>query len=487
MYISLLLAPTPASTMKIKIPQVQERLQLNFRELGQAIFHKGSSSKSQRQDEETVGATSNDDTTFPLEKKLYIRGMDSMEICNLLGSIVNLKKSRSEVDLLEQSSKRVEHNNEVIDDALDQLTRDLLSEYCSRVKDQVRKWLAKSSCWGQPEKVFFTAENRLATNHPQDVMYIIQMQMSVAREHLPPKYRPTVMILMLKEIKKVLNRLAAAILSTEHDPHTIQILGAIISDCTCMHEQLDHISSEDYLCGSDIALSHKLKREMDNLLQKYLSVAVYSSDKLAGAIMRDVKSIVRKIHTRAWIQGNQTEVILSTLRDYFQDIKLWIPPFFFAKFIRQCLENLRHMYLKSFFSKRHYLQARRVNALTASALLQRDRLNIIQFFSLEYVEELKQTGLRTIDDIHHRFEILRAMSNVLKADNARDVLDDIKLIVDDLGLRHGKRAIVILAKKNGNRKNKLNQWKCAVHCSLGNTVPNFHGDEKTYQNIFQRR
>jgi hypothetical protein len=313
------------------------------------------------------------------------------------------------------------------------------------------------------------------------------MQMSVAREHLPPKYRPTVMILMLKEIKKVLNRLAAAILSTKHDPHTIQILGAIISDCTCMHEQLDHISSEDYLCGSDIALSHKLKREMDNLLQKYLSVAVYSSDKLAGAIMRDVKSIVRKIHTRAWIQGNQTEVILSTLRDYFQDIKLWIPPFFFAKFIRQCLENLRHMYLKSFFSKRHYLQARRVNALTASALLQRDRLNIIQFFSLEYVEELKQTGLRTIDDIHHRFEILRAMSNVLKADNARDVLDDIKLIVDDLGLRHGKRAIVILAKKNGNRKNKLNQWKCAVHCSLGNTVPNFHGDEKTYQNIFQRR
>jgi hypothetical protein len=473
--------------MKIKIPPVQERLQLNFRRLGHVIFHNGSSRKSLRQDEETVGATSNDDANFPLEKKLYIRGMDSIEICNLLRSIVNLKKSRSEVDLLEQSSKRVEHN-EVIDDALDQLTRDLLSEYCSRVKHQVGKWLAKSSCWGQPEKVFFTAENRLATNHPEDVMYIIQMQMSVAREHLPPKYRPTVMILMLKEIKKVLNRLAAAILRTEHNPHTIQILCAIISDCTCMHEQLDHISSEDFLCGSDIALSHKLKREMDHVLQKYLSVAVYSSDKLAGAIMRDVKSIVRKIHTRAWIQGNQTEVILSTLRDYFQDIKLWIPPFFFAKFIRQCLENLRHMYLRSFFSKRNYLQARRVNALTASALLQRDRLNITQFFSSEYMDELKQTGLRTIDDVHQRFEILRAMSNVLKAgSNAHDVLDDIKLIVDDLGLRHGKRAIVILAKKNGNRKNALNQWKCAVHCSLGNTVPDFHGDEKTYQNIFQRR
>lgn len=146
------------------------------------------------------------------------------------------------------------------------------------------------------------------------------------------------------------------------------------------------------------------------------------------------------------------------------------------------------MYLRSFFSKRNYLQARRVNALTASALLQRDRLNITQFFSSEYVDELKQTGLRTIDDIHQRFEILRAMSNVLKAgSNAHDVLDDIKLIVDDLGLRHGKRAIVILAKKNGNRKNALNQWKCAVHCSLGNTVPDFHGDEKTYQNIFRRR
>lgn len=476
--------------MKVKMPQVQERLKSNFRQLGRVVLHKGSFnkfSKKQRQDEETVGASSNDDAVFPFEKNLYIKGMESMEICNLLRSMVNLKKSNGDVAVLEPSSSKVERN-EVINDALDHLTRDLLSEYCSRVKRQVRKWLAKSSCWGQPEKVFFTAENRLATNHPEDIMYIIQMQMSVAREHLPSKHRPTVMIVILKEIRKVLNRFSTAILSLDHDPHIIQILCAIISDCTCMHEQLDYIASEDFLCGSNVAVSRKLKREMDSVLQQYLCVAVNASDKLARAIMWDVKPIVRMIHTRAWIQGNQTEIILSTLRDYFQDIKIWIPPFFVAKFIRQCLENLRYMYLKSFFSKRNYFQARRVNARTASALLQRDRLNIIQFFSSEYMDELKQTGLRTIEDINHRFEILSAMSNVLKAENARDVLDDIRLIIDDLGLLHGRRAIVILARKKGNRKSELHQWKCAAHHSFGDTAPDFHGDGKThYQTIFYRR
>jgi hypothetical protein len=227
---------------------------------------------------------------------------------------------------------------------------------------------------------------------------------------------------------------------------------------------------------------------MDSVLQQYLCVAVNASDKLARAIMWDVKPIVRMIHTRAWIEGNQTEIILSTLRDYFQDIKKWIPPFFVAKFIRQCLENLRQTYLKSFFSKRNYFQARRVNARTASALLQRDRLNITYFFSSEYMEELKQTGLRTMDDINHRFEILGAMSNVLKAESPRDVLDDIRLIIDDLGLLHGRRAIVILVRKKGNRKNELHKWMCAVHHSFGDTAPDFYGDGKThYQTIFYRR
>jgi hypothetical protein len=39
----------------------------------------------------------------------------------------------------------------------------------------------------------------------------------------------------------------------------------------------------------------------------------------------------------------------------------------------------------------------------------------------KYIDELKQTELRTIGYTHQRFEILRSMSNILKAGLALDV------------------------------------------------------------------
>lgn len=478
--------------MKINIVQARKKLQSSLRRRCQIVVHKEFASKHPRKDEKTIGATSEDGTTFSLEKRNYIRGMDTMEICQLLDSIVNQKDTRN-LSKVEQSSNSCQNRKEseheaVIDDAFDQLTRDLLSEYCSRVRRQVREWLDKSSSWGHPEQVFVADNCRLATNHPEDIMYVIQMQMSVAREVLPPIHCHKVMILILKEVENLLNRFATQILrpSSEHDMFGIELMCAIISDCTCMYEQLDRIATGDFLCGSEAYLPSKLKKKMDKVLLNYVSLAVSICDKLARTIMRDMKPILKNIHTRSWIHGNQTEVIISTLRDYFQDIKIWIPPFFFAKFVRKCLETLRQMYVRSFFAKK-YMTARRVNARTTSALLQRDQVNITHFFSTECLGELRQTGLNNEEDIKHRFEILSAMSKILNEGKSCVVLNEIKVLIDELGIRHGKKAIILLAKKTGARRYELNIWKYAVYQSLGTSFHEFHSEVKTRHNMFIRR
>ena len=61
---------------------------------------------------------------------------------------------------------------------------------------------------------------------------------------------------------------------------------------------------------------------------------------------------------------------------------------------------LFEMYLESFFTIKG-----RLDKKTTAALLERDRLNLVQFFSNEYFEEMKQTGLAGEQGAEDRFEI----------------------------------------------------------------------------------
>ena len=444
--------------------------ELTNRRKGKITFESSPHSERQRfvrkvshGDDETVGTTLTDEgATFSIQKKLYIRDMDTKDLCSFLKLVANLKQSRK-ID--KRQHLQTMTGDGVLVDAFGQLTRDLLAEYCARTRQQVREWLRKSSSSLEHcEEVLSTANHNLATNGPEDIMYILQIQMSVARELLPSVYCSKVMVTILEEIHKMQekNRLFLS-KTTPGAEGSIEIeqICAFISDCTCMYEQLDNLACKDYLCGT-APVTRKLKGQMDKVLLEYVSLAIYASGILAQTIFFDLKPILSKIHTSHWEHGDQIRTVLCTLRDYFQDIKLWIPDYFFAKFIRKCLETLRHMYLKSFFSK-GYLKARTVNAITAAALLERDRLNLLQFFSQECFE-LRQTGLT---DVGSRLEILRAMSKVLSAIEPSDVSTEINVILKELGYRNGKNAIIFLAKKSGNRRQKLHKWKIAVSDNCG--------------------
>lgn len=290
----------------IKNKMVKERTN---RRKGQITF--GSSPHSERErfvrklshgDDETVGTTLIDEdcATFSIQKKLYIRVMDTKDLCSLLKLVANLEQSRK-IDKCQHLQRMP--GDGVLVNAFGQLTRDLLAEYCARTRHQVREWLRKSSSSLEHcEEVLSTANLNLATNGPEDIMYILQMQMSVARELLPSVHCSKVMITILEEIHKMQEK--NRLFLTKPTPGVegsieIDQMCAFISDCTCMYEQLDNLACKDYLCGT-APVTRKLRKKMDKVLLEYVSLAIYASGILAQTIFFDLKPILSKIHTSHW-------------------------------------------------------------------------------------------------------------------------------------------------------------------------------------------
>jgi hypothetical protein len=372
-----------------------------------------------------------------IQSDLAQRNEDSIKVGDLLHFISQLCRENVK-GRPDKPSRQLGIPNSSIHDELSSLTDHLFLEYCSRVRYQVREWLLKSS-WERRGVLSPKNNFHLATHDPEDIIYCINMQMSVARDHLPPFLCIDVLIVILDEVEQMQQRIRKYLNSSDENTLLIESVCTIVNDCASLYEQFDDLNLTRDLLGGAILPSYKLKKKKDQITVEYINLAVYATDALAQTIIMDLKPILAKFHSSAWGFTDQMDTILSTFRDYFQDLSLWIPSFFYSKCIRHCLEHTLELYVESFFANKTYLDVK-----TKAALLERDRLNLLDFFGSEYSQEMKQAGFAGVHDVEERFEILQVMQSIIHAGSPSDVPREINVILTEFGNHDGKAAILYL-------------------------------------------
>lgn len=394
-----------------------------------------------------------------IQRELYSRDPESITAGDLLDYITKLQQCRKNSGRPDRASRNLTMSTqETVHNGFSGLIEALFSEYCTRVRYQVREWLLKSCRECRSE---ISPRSDLATGDPEDVVYVINMQMSVARENLSPFHCMDVLLVILEEVQQM-QRLIRKSLNSIDEDFVIERACAIINYCACLYERIDNLNITNDLLDGQTFPSYNLKKKKDQVTIEYINLAIHATDLLAQVVMSDLRPILITFHSSQWEYNEKIIVLLSTFRDYFRDLKSWLPAFFYAKVTRKCLELLLEMYLESFFTIKG-----RLDKKTTAALLERDRLNLVHFFSNEYFEEMKQTGLAGEQGVEDRFEILRAMQFVILAKDPSDVHSEVQLILRELGNHNGKIAILFLRTKlscqRQKKKEEVALWNSPIN------------------------
>ncbi len=339
-----------------------------------------------------------------LQSEIYGKGIRTMGVRDLLQFIAKLQQCRQHKGRVDLATRHLRVSSDCVDSTFDQPTEDLVAAYCNHVRYQVREWFCKSS-WERRGEIIPRSQLHLGTNDPEDIMFEMQMQMAVATEHLPPNYCCAVMMTILEELEHMQSRIKSYLVPSS-ESILIERVCAIINDSACLFERFDNICLSNDFLGGNILPSYTLKKKKDQITAQFLHLANSATGTLAQLILRDLKPVLSKL----WEDDDHIQTIISTFRDYFKDLRLWIAPIFFAKCIRHCLENLLQSYIDRFSTKKHIL-----NVNTAVEVLEKDRLNLLQFFGCEHSTEMKQAGLSKLSDVENKLHILQVLQSTIRS------------------------------------------------------------------------
>ena len=222
----------------------------------------------------------------------------------------------------------------------------LIRIYEERLKKQIMIWYGNIK--DQPKECIQSDElgGILITTTPEDIFNILNSQIEVSRERLS-----------LSRLKDVINSVIDVLAEIRRD--SIQMLrenftslspehiAAAVNDNQRMHEKCENFAScisADWLPDhSDPTLLLKLE-EVSN---GFLSISAQSIHFLTKLILEELhEPAISKIFGRDWEAGGQyVATIIATLQDYLTDIKIWLPEFFYSKFVHDVLSGVIGKYV----------------------------------------------------------------------------------------------------------------------------------------------
>ena len=80
-----------------------------------------------------------------------------------------------------------------------------------------------------------------------------------------------------------------------------------------------------------------------------LTLPPHTTGYLARSVLKDLEEpVFAQLFTAEW-ENNYGEslssIIVATLQDYFQDVKIWLPDYFYCKFVKEVLFTLTGLYV----------------------------------------------------------------------------------------------------------------------------------------------
>ena len=353
---------------------------------------------------------------------------------------------------------------------------ELANEYLRRgVHDQMHLMIRNSLRLRNEEETKLNRQGHLVTGHPEDIAFMIEMQIAVARQHLPPRFLGEVLTACNHELS---NMIADIMLDVGSRWSKIEVerLCVIINDASRMIEGceernnalLDRNNSEHQKAGED-------------LCRELMELSLHATRFLCERIMLDLREpdpILTRIGGMAWETGAIliTEITVATLKDYSDDISEWISEsYYFPKVLRHCFDMTLQAYFESFFTMTMSKGIK--DPEVASRILHQDWQNLHQFFcGSGMTEYIGRAGHYTKQVIESRLGLIQAMSFILTPTIPPDKLkSNINTVLMQFGTEVGVAAVLHLA---GLRSRRINESEAMEwHAVVGETMLTFMSEE----------
>jgi hypothetical protein len=346
---------------------------------------------------------------------LYKKSLDKLEVHELLRLISWTEQYFYQ---LSQSDSKIDS---AFNDDLESGMRELMKEYTSRVKEQVRVWFA--NILDRKPEIFSDNEGRLITNDAEDILHIVNMQLLIAKDHLSITNCQSVLVTCLEELE-VMQGLTRMTLETNWKDFNLERLCSIVNDTCRLYDKCETLAVDQ-----EMELGLAAHKKIDAVAVGYTELALYVSTVVATSLLDDLTALLLpQIFTPAWEDGLEIlPAAVETLRDYFSDLKVWLPRYFFSKCVRWCFEKILQAYVEIALRSDAVFK----DSVVAARNIENDRVTLLTFFHVDYSVEIASSGLRgrAVED---RLDILKAFSKVLQVNNPPDSTDACQILFREI-------------------------------------------------------
>jgi hypothetical protein len=141
---------------------------------------------------------------------------------------------------------------------------------------------------------------------------------------------------------------------------------------------------------------------VDQVLDGFVAIADEANAGCTQLVLRDLReAFAEELFSAEWEDSNDVVMqrVAMTFQDYYSDLSVWLPPFYFCKLVRECLEKAVALYLFALLRRGVRRDGKGKepkpfrDPLVIAQKVRNDRAALAEFFG-EYEEELKQAGLR---------------------------------------------------------------------------------------------
>lgn len=252
-----------------------------------------------------------------------------------------------------------------------------------------------------------TRDGMLVTSIPEEMVYIIDLQIQVANDYLCNiEYIIQVLQVCYEEISIfICNKMIQIESNWRSDNITISRYCSIINDSIRLNDLLEDYTTKfiskykneksNNNSNNDITINMIGSSHHHTLLEKAMNVENELTDLSIHAMNYLCRFIVYRLETSeallcsvgelSWESDDEcytTRSVVSYLRETFGDIEVWIcnNEYFFPKIVKKCFQLIIQLYIETFYktTMKHGIQG---NSLQVSNILKQDYYHLATFYN----------------------------------------------------------------------------------------------------------